>query len=266
MARDAQKAQKQKAKKDQKRKKRLETAKKQERQFLQSNSPASIDAKVDKALDQLEKGNVDQAGDMLNKLRAKHDDKAYVHFALGLVACQDKDHLDAIECFEAAIELDAEFIEAYVNLARIYTEELDVKRAVENLRKVVDLKGKDVMLAEEAQTYLEQINEHCLKEDSLTMEKVIEAQTLFETALDLVEEKELEAAIISFKASIEIKANSAYVHSNLAFSYAALGRKSEAMDALAKAFELDAEEDFALSLKEPIEALEDGECLSFERT
>ena len=94
------------------------------------------------------------------KLEGKHSDNAYLHFAFGVVASNNKDNVAAIESFEKALEIDDSFVEAYVNLARIYTEEVDVKRSVENLEKVVALKDKDPALAADAEEYLKQINEH----------------------------------------------------------------------------------------------------------
>ena len=75
----------------------------------------------------------------------------------------------------------------------------------------------------------------------------------------------MDEALKALESSIQIKSNSAYVFSNLAFAYAASGKKAEALKALEQAFDIDKDEDFARSLKQSIEKLEDGEKLSFEK-
>lgn len=265
MARDAKKAQKQKAKKDQKRKKKIQADKKQAREFLESNTTESINAKIDMALDLLDKGDPKRAETAVKKIKEKHGDRPYLHFAFGLIASKKGDSDSAIEYFENAAEMDENFVEAYVNLARIYSEEIDLKRAAFYLEQVIDLKDKSETLATEAQEHLEQIKDYCVKEYSLSLEECIDAQTFFEDGLDSLEEQELEAAIEKFEASLKIKTDSAFVYTNLAMAYAGLGRKAEALEALKTDLAFDSEDDFAKDLQGSIEGLADGELLTFEK-
>lgn len=264
MAKDQRKRQKQKQRKAPKHKAKKDLHKNRERLKAQNNPDIIID-KVDFALELAEEGEFLGAFQIINKLKKKHPANPDVLFGLGVLAMYSDGFNEAIEHFDRAIEIDPLYIKTHFNRAVAYHQLADVKRTIESLKNVIELRNIDSDLADQAQERLDNLSVAIGCNGGVTLDRFIEAQTNFEIGLDYMEKQDFKNAISPLKKALSINPDPPQIYGNLGLCYACLGEKQIALDYLDKALELDPKYEVALVNRSLVEKLETGEKLDLHR-
>jgi len=250
--------QKQLQKKAAKRKLKKDQLKKTERARIQSSSETILDM-VDVALEIAQEGDFLEATKIVNKLRRKYPDNPDVQFGLGVMAMYSEDYNGALEHFESTVKIDPTHIIAHYNRAVAFQKQTNIKGTVESFENVIRLREIDPELADKAQSELSSLSEAISRDDGITLDQFVEAQTAFEYGFEYMEKQEYESAISQLKKAVAINPNPPQTYGNLGLCYANLGEKDLALDYLDKALELDPKYEPALVNRAIIEKLKPGE-------
>lgn len=95
------------------------------------------------ALEQYEKGKVKEAIDGLLKVIKAYPSYADVHNALGLAYSLTGNNAAALESFRKAVQLNPDYIEAYVNMAIIYNEQCQFDEAIKAFQVAANLETRE---------------------------------------------------------------------------------------------------------------------------
>jgi tetratricopeptide (TPR) repeat protein len=258
MSKDQKKRQKQLQKKVAKRKLKKDQFKKVEQTKVQKSSESIFD-KVDFALEIAQDGDFLEASKIVNKLKRKYPNNPDVQFGLGVLAMHSENYEGALEHFEKTVDIDPTHIFAHFNQAVAYQKQTNIKGMVESFENVIRLRDKDPEIADKAQEQLESLSEAISRDDGITLNQFVEAQTTFEKGFEHMEKQEYEDAIPQFKKAMVINPNPPQTYGNLGLCYAYLGEKEQALRYLDEALELDPKYEPALLNRDIIEKLKPGE-------
>jgi tetratricopeptide (TPR) repeat protein len=95
------------------------------------------------ALELYDKGKVKEALEGLKKVAGQYASYPDVHNALGLAYSYLGNNQMAIASFQKAVELNPNYIEAYVNLAIVYNDQCQYDAAIKSFEHAANLETKD---------------------------------------------------------------------------------------------------------------------------
>ena len=227
--------------------------------------PENLVEQVDAALEIAEKGNLSKAGKMIDKLKNKYPDTATVYYGKGILALHEEKWEEAIWFFNAAVEINPSYIEAYYNLAVAYKGVINFKGMAVSLEKVIELYREDPELADHAKEMLDELRTAFESSGDVTLEEMIEAQTYFDEAFKHMQLLDFVTAVELFKKAISINPEPPQAYGNLGICYGSLGEKESALIYFDMALEIDPNYELARVNRELVERLEQGERLSFDQ-
>lgn len=225
------------------------------------NVDESIDSEVDKALELVEKDQMDQALAILEVLYEKHPEYHMVQYGMGILNAFKKNNDKAIECFKKAIEIFPYFVEAHFNLGVAYQKKLDMANTVLSMQKVVEIGNPGEPHVMHAKKMMRNLEQSFMKNDGVSLDDYMKNQSVFEHAVAEMEAGRLEHAIEGFMKSLKVMKNHPQSHGNLGICLAKLGKKEEALKAFDKTLEIDPAYEVAAYNKSLTEKLKEGEVL-----
>lgn len=224
-----------------------------------------VENAVDRALELVERGKIDKARDILNKLEKRNPRNHMVMYGLGAVYAVEGQNDDAIRYFTRATEIFPYFIQAYYNLGVAYKKNFDVKNSVESMEKVIEIGDADNEVVQQAKDLIDFYRSTILKISNISLEDFLTSQEKFDAAFSHMEKGQWEKAIFGFKECLEIVKSHPQSYGNLGICYAQLGQKSKALAALDKALEIDPNYEPAIANKAMVERIQEGEKSSINQ-
>lgn len=100
-----------------------------------------------------ERQELDEAVEIFTQLAREYPDNALIHYSVGVAQMLRGHSAEAEAAFERVIELDPDYLNAYVNLASVYEARGELDLAVERLSRVVEV-APDSVPARRAQARL----------------------------------------------------------------------------------------------------------------
>jgi len=226
-----------------------------------------IDPKVAERLDQalklINKKRIDDADQIVRNLLAQDPNVDLVQFMAGYILMERQQWIGALTCFDKAIELRPDFIEAWFHKGLVSEELSDTGQAIIAHRTVLKLGDSKDPLVESSREILDEY-EYILKKQGTTPDGYLRAGDLFELAVVAMEKYKWEEAIAGFSKALSLFSRHVPSYGNIGICNGYLGRKKEALEALAKALEIDPLYGPALANRELIKNLKKGEKLSGE--
>lgn len=253
---------KQNIKKAQKQKRRQEKLKKQSQPPQAASAGLNVAERVDYALDLLEKGDLRAGKKMLHMLERKHPDHALIHYGFGVVAGMENRLKDAVSCFEKAVEILPDFMEAQYNLGVAYQNLYKIPEMVYAFRKVVKLGKPSAFEVSQAKGMLESIEKMVQKDSGHSLDDYLRANEFFEQGVEEMESEHWEESLAAFEKTLELHPNHTQTHGNMGLCYAFLGKKQQALDAFDRALALDPKYELAQVNRAMVEAQPQGKMVS----
>ncbi len=173
---------------------------------------------------QLDLGRVEDAAESFSEAAELVPESAAAHKGLGRVAFERGRFEEAIRYFEHALELQPEATQIHYQLGLAYRELGDRERALEHLKLN---RHQDVRVDDPLVNNLYQI--------------VRSAKLHFNSAIDLLEMNQTEAAIEQLRIAIEQQPDQFTYHHNLAAALGLIGQEEEAIVAYRRTLELNPE-------------------------
>lgn len=155
----------------------------------------SLDDRIDYFLEEASDGRLKKAKEGIEMLEDAHPEAPLVHFARGVIHVYEEAHELALESFDRAIALDPELDEAWMNKAAAHRMLDETVPMIQAYQQVVELTPPEDDLHRRASQQLEHIAQVLHESHGLTLEGYIEAQVLFEQALDAYNHKDFEQTI-----------------------------------------------------------------------
>jgi len=230
------------------------------KKFIAEINP-DVKETVDQALVLVEKGNIKKAKSILDKLNKIHRRNHSVLYGLGVVHAFKKQHDEAIEYFNRAIDIFPYFVEAHFNKAVAYKEKMDMANMIRSFKEVVAVGDPDDNMIKRAKKFLVETDRHLKKTDGIDLETFLEAEEIFKEAFSCMKNKEWGMALEKFHKSRDKNKANIQTYGNMGVCYAQLGRKEEALAAFDKALEIDINYEPARMNKMAVESLKEGETL-----
>jgi tetratricopeptide (TPR) repeat protein len=220
-----------------------------------------IDAAVDHALVLLEGGDSARAMEELTALDRLYPQNHMVKYGLGTVHVMREELGEAIRYYDEALAIYPYLVEAHFNKAMAHRKQAEIGAAVRSFRKVIEISGPGESEAVKARGEIDFIKSLIRKSEGIELDVFLEAAEHFERAFSLMTEGDAEGALDGFRAALAKNENSAPTYGNMALCHARLGQKAEALVALDRALELDADYQPARDNRLVIEKMEEGRPL-----
>lgn len=227
--------------------------------FTQSES--SIENEIDRALIMVGKGRIAEAEGTVFRLLERHPESAGVHYAMGVICAMKSEYELAIECFENATALNANFVEAWFNKGAVHQKNLDLNEMIEAFQKVVELGDPQEDYVHQAKNFLTDVDLKIRNDKGMSLDRYMDGWYKFNKAFDAMEKEEWETAIQGFQSVLAIDDKHVSSYGNMGLCYGRLGHKQEALAAIDKALELDPKYQPAILNRGKIAALNEGEKL-----
>ena len=158
--------------------------------------PTSVVERVNALLEEASKGKrTRKTKARLDELADEFPDNADVCYGQGVVRLMENHHETALPFFERAVELEPDFVEAWMNKAITHTELEDEVGVVHSYRKVVELTPPDSELHATAEERLETFAAVLREATGMEIDELLQAEKLFSEASDLVRAGEYDEAI-----------------------------------------------------------------------
>ena len=226
---------------------------------------AEINPKVEEAVEQalalLEKGDIEAGEAVIRGLEKDNPRNHTVFYGRGLVHALKEEYQEAIKCFDRAIDIFPYYIEAHFNKAMACKASYDVINMVKAFRQVVALGDPEDDLVKQAQKNIKVLEQSLNKAEGIDLDTYLKCGEIFEESFSSMEKGEWEKAIAGFQACVNKNKRHVQSYGNMGICYAQLGRKGEALKAIATALELDPTYGPALTNRTAIESLKEGERL-----
>lgn len=197
------------------------------------------EAAVDRALDFVERGDIETGRVALLGLLEKYPRNHTVHFGLGVAHARKKRYDEAIACFEKATEIFPYFAQAHFNKGVAYEEMLEPSKALRAFREAVATGNPKENYVREAVRFLADREKSLRKKDGVDLDTYLEGEEIFNDAFSCMQRKEWGRALDGFARVLAKNKNHVQSHGNMGICYAQLGRKQEALAALDRSLELD---------------------------
>lgn len=220
-----------------------------------------VENAVNNALAFVERGGIGKGEEILRELQIHYPRNHMVNYGIGVVNALKGQYDDAIKYFAKATDIFPYFIEAHFNKAVAYKSKFDIKNTVSSFEEVIAIGDPHDDMVQRANRFVAELEHQIMATDNITLEQYFQAQEKFETAFSHMEKKEWEKAIRGFEECLMINKRHPQSYGNLGICYAQLGRKSEALEALDKAIEIDPKYEPAIVNRAVIESLDEGEKL-----
>jgi Tetratricopeptide repeat. len=162
-----------------------------------------------------------------------------IHFAMGTIHGFKGQYDEAIACFDKSIEIYPYYVDSWFNRALSAQKKIDIIEMVFSLRKVIELgesSDETVVMAKELLGNFEQLT---YKETGLELDDYIVSMRKFNSAFELMQNRQWEKAVAGYKESIIINSTSPQAFGNMALCYAYLNENKEAIAAFDRAIALD---------------------------
>ena len=223
-----------------------------------------VENAVNDALAFVERGDIGKGEEILRELQIQYPRNHMVNYGIGVVNALKGQCDDAIKYFARATDIFPYFIEAHFNKAVAYKSKLDIKNTVRSFEEVIAIGDPHDDMVQKANSFVTELEQQIMTTNNITLEQYFQAQEKFETAFSHMEKKEWEKAIRGFEECLMINKRHPQSYGNIGLCYAQLGRKSEALEALDKAIEIDPKYEPAIVNRAVIESLDEGEKLEQE--
>lgn len=230
-----------------------EKARKSPKHFVARLDP-EVDDEINRALAMAETGNIKAAESAIRSLLKKNADLYTAHFAMGTIHAYKERYAEAMTCFDKSLAIYPYFVDCWFNRALTAQRQIDILEMVASFRKVIelgDLNDEAVQQSKQLLSAFEQMN---YEENGLLLDDYLESTRLFNTAFELMQNRQWEKAIAGFKQSDKINPTSATIFGNLALCYANLDENERALEAFDKAIALDSTYEPAIINKEIFKA------------
>jgi tetratricopeptide (TPR) repeat protein len=181
-----------------------------------------------------------------------------VHYGLGTVHALREEYEQAIQWFDRAIAICPSDAETYFNKALAHQRQLDLANAVRAYRMVVTLGDPRDEFVSHARSFLDGMAKEIRRSHGIDLDAFLAAQTAFDEAFALMERGEWSRALEGFRACAAMNERSAPTYGNMGLCYAQLGRKADALAALARALEIDPRYEPAIINRRAVERIEEG--------
>ncbi|MCF8372641.1 MAG: tetratricopeptide repeat protein [Bacteroidales bacterium] len=209
---------------------------------------------------------MDKAEKILLALRREHPFVDNVYFGLGVI-CVFRDETEkGIHYFEKAIELSPDYVEAWHNKGSLHQKRLEIDLMVKSYRKVVELGNESEDFVKHAKEILDDMEASIRKDKNMTFDEYADSMSFFKDAFAAMEKSDWDKAISGFTRVLSFDPKHTQTYGNLGICYAQLGRKLEALDHFDRALELDPKYGPAITNRQLVELLEEGEKLPAQHT
>ena len=216
------------------------------------------------ALAQIEAGDLFGAEIEAKRLYRLRPDDYMVNFLQGVCNIQRECYPKAISFFEAAIQINPSFCEAYFNLASLYRLEMKIPQSVAYFRKIIEIEGERGDLGKLAKKELNEFEKMLQKTSGQTLTEYLHTSELFDEAFACLTSGEHQKAIAFFQQVLELNPDHVQSYGNIALAYSALGEQKIALQYLDKALSLDPTYEPARQNQEIISQLKEGEKSPFK--
>lgn len=229
--------------------------------FIREISP-DVDDEVHRALELANRGELDKAEKILLALRREHPLSDNVYFGLGVICVFNDDTEKGIQYFDKAIELNPDYVEAWQNKASLHQKRLEIDQMIKSYRKVVELGNGSEAFVKHAKKVLDDMEASMQKDKNMTFDEYAESMRVFKDAFAAMEKSDWDKAITGFNKVLAFDPKHTQTYGNLGICYAQLGKKQKAIDHFDRALELDPKYGPAITNRQLVELLEEGEKLS----
>lgn len=199
----------------------------------------TLEERVEYFLSEAEAGRLKHAKAGLEKLTKEYPEEATVHFARGVVRVYDEDHEQALAAFDQAIELNPEFVEAWMNKAAAHQKLGGFVEMIQAFRRVLELTPPEDEFHLRAKQHIKGISETMQKTMGLTIDAFIDAEALYAEAVSYIDIEDYERAIELIKGNPERLPTNERTLTLLGTCYRGLKEWDLARNALEQALEID---------------------------
>ncbi len=220
-----------------------------------------VEDKCDEALALVEEGKMAKGQKMLEKLWEEHPNYHAVLYGMGVCYCLQGMADEAISCLQRAIDVYPYLTQAYYNLAGAYCQKADLEKAVEALKAVIELDGKDGPLGSMAAQRLDEFEKMTRKSSGISLAAYLKNKRTFQEAFTRLKKRDFKAAIALFERVLTVEKNHVQSYGNMGLAHAGLGEKDKALECLDAALALDPEYEPAMINRLAVARLADGQCL-----
>lgn len=226
---------------------------------------AEINPRVEEAVDQalalLEKGDIEEGEAIIRGLEKDNPRNHTVYYGRGLVHALKEEYQEAIKCFDRAIDIFPYYLEAHFNKAMACKASYDLINMVKAFRQVVALGDPEDDVVKQARNNIESLEQSFNRAEGIDLDAFLQCGEIFEKSFSFMKNGEWEKALAGFHACVSKHKRHVQSYGNMGICYAQLGRKEEALKAIATALELDPTYGPALTNRTAIESLKEGERL-----
>jgi tetratricopeptide (TPR) repeat protein len=235
-----------------------------EKQFIAEINP-EVEAKVDQAMQLVEKGDLKKAETIVNALYQEYPQNHMVHYGHGVINVKKNDMVAAIEDFKKSVEIFPLCVEAHFNLANAYRQTMDIVNMTRSSQNVIRYAGPTSDLGKIAQDSLNSFEKAIRADHEVDLNTYVKAMEIFQDAFAKMEAEEWNDAVVLFKRSLMLCDISAPAHGNLGLCYGYLGEKQNALNELDRALEINPNYEVAIVNRLGIENLQDGEKIQKDK-
>ena len=228
--------------------------------FTYVEIPEVLDA-CERALKQVEEGDLSGAQKVAQELFRSHPDDHSVNYLLGVCSGMEGNYHDSIGYFEKALQICPILSEAYFNLANSYLKTIQVPKAVDCFKRVIEIEGKNGDLGKMAQEQIDELADMIQRSSGLSLDEHLQLEKLFNRAFDGLKKRQYQKAILLFQKVLAIDPAHVQSYGNIGLAYSGLGKNKLALECLDKALELDPGYEPARSNRILVAALGEGKCM-----
>ena len=218
-----------------------------------------VEDKCDEALKLVERGKIKQGQKLLEELLYEHPNYHMVLYGVGVCHAVQDEIDEAIEYFKKAVDIFPLFTEAYFNLANAYYKKINLASALENLKVVIKLDGKDGEYGKQAQDIIDHVENVINNSTSLSVDAFLENQKTFDKAYAALRRSEFKTAISLFNQVLKLEKEHVQSYGNLGIAYAGLGERKKAIENFDKALSIDPKYEPAILNKQIAIEMKEGE-------
>jgi len=217
---------------------KTQKAQKAPKRFVARMDP-EVDDEIDRALMMAHSGNIAAAEKVLRALRKKNVDLYSIHFAMGTVHAYKEEYKEAMTCFDKSLDIFPYFVDCWFNRALCAQKQMDILELVVSLRNVIEFGDPADKIVTQAKQLLGDFERTTYEDTGLVLENYIDSLKLFNTAFELMQNRQWEKAIAGFKEAIKINPTPPQSFGNIGLCYAHLNENELAIEAFDKAIALD---------------------------
>jgi len=224
---------------------------------------ASIDPEIDKAVDNAlkfaEKGNLAKGEAQLIGLMEKYPNIYKVQYGMGTLHAMKGNYAESVFFLNKCLETFPYFVAAWFNKGVSHKNLFDLGNTTKSFRKVIEFGDSESYFVITAQKILADIETSISREYGLTLDLYLKSMDEFDNAFAQMKNKEYEKAITGFQNVLTYNKKHPQSYGNIGLCFSFLGKNPEALTAFNKALEIDPKYQPALTNREILLSLPDGE-------